>query len=55
LKKQIPQPERDLTGTEKIALWLRNLFLQTTLEKITLWVKTFFPQDDSAPGIDPFP
>jgi glycerophosphoryl diester phosphodiesterase len=49
------QSWNDLTGTEKIALWLRNLFLQTTLEKITLWVRHFFSQDNSAPGMDPFP
>jgi glycerophosphoryl diester phosphodiesterase len=49
------QSWNDLTGTEKIALWLRNLFLQTTLEKITLWVRHFFSQDNSTPGMEPFP
>jgi glycerophosphoryl diester phosphodiesterase len=49
------QSWNDLTGTEKIALWLRNLFLQTTLEKITLWVRNFFSQDNSTPGMEPFP
>jgi glycerophosphoryl diester phosphodiesterase len=45
----------DLTGTEKIALWLRNLFLQTTFEKITLWLRNLFLQDNTVLGTDPFP
>ena len=53
--RKLLQSWNDLTGTEKIALWLRNLFLKTTLENITLWVRHFFSQDDAAPGMEPFP
>ena len=49
------QAWNDLTGTKKIALWLRNLFLQTTLEKTIYWVRNFFSRNDSAPGFEPFP
>ena len=42
-----------LTGTEKIALWLRNLFLQTTFEKITLWMRNLFLQDNTVLGTKP--
>ena len=45
----------DLSGTEKIALWLRNLFLQTTFEKITLWLRNLFLQGDSVLGAEPPP
>jgi glycerophosphoryl diester phosphodiesterase len=47
------QAWNDLTGTQKIALWLRNLFLQTTLDHITLWLRNLFPKDDPAPGMNP--
>jgi glycerophosphoryl diester phosphodiesterase len=36
------QAWKDLSGTQKIALWLRNLFLQTTYEKITLWLRNLY-------------
>ena len=49
------QAWNDLSGTEKIALWLRNLFLQTTLENITLWLRNLFLQDDSVLGTEPLP
>jgi glycerophosphoryl diester phosphodiesterase len=47
------QAWNELSGTEKIALWLRNLFLQTTLENITLWLRNLFLQDDSVLGSEP--
>jgi hypothetical protein len=47
------QAWNELSGTEKIALWLRNLFLQTTLENITLWLRNLFLQDDSVLGTEP--
>jgi len=46
------QAWNDLSGTEKIALWLRNLFLQTTFEKITLWLRNLFLQGDSVLGTE---
>jgi hypothetical protein len=49
------QAWNDLSGTEKIALWLRNLFLQTTFEKITLWLRNLFLQGDSVLGTEPSP
>ena len=49
------QTWNDLSGTEKIALWLRNLFLQTTFEKITLWLRNLFLQGDSVLGTEPLP
>ena len=49
------QAWNDLTGTEKIALWLRNLFLQTTFEKITLWLRNLFLQDNTVLGTEPSP
>lgn len=49
------QTWNDLTGTEKIALWFRNLFLQTSLENITLWWRSFLSQDDATPDMEPFP
>ncbi|MDH3827344.1 MAG: glycerophosphodiester phosphodiesterase family protein, partial [Desulfobacterales bacterium] len=49
------QAWNDLSGTEKIALWLRNLFLQTTFEKITLWLRNLFLQGDSVLGAEPSP
>ena len=36
------QAWQDLSGTQKIALWLRNLFLQTTYKKITLWLRNLY-------------
>ena len=49
------QAWNDLTGTEKIALWLRNLFLQTTFEKITLWLRNLFLQDNTVLDTEPSP
>jgi glycerophosphoryl diester phosphodiesterase len=49
------QAWNDLSGTQKIALWLRNLFLQTTFEKITLWLRNLFLQGDSVLGTEPLP
>ena len=49
------QAWNDLTGTEKIALWLRNLFLQTTFEKITLWLRNLFLQDNTVLDTKPSP
>jgi glycerophosphoryl diester phosphodiesterase len=46
------QAWNDLSDTEKIALWLRNLFLQTTFEKITLWLRNLFLQGDSVLGTE---
>ena len=49
------QAWNDLSGTEKIALWLRNLFLQTTFEKITLWLRNLFLQDNTVLGTKQLP
>jgi glycerophosphoryl diester phosphodiesterase len=49
------QAWNDLSDTEKIALWLRNLFLQTTFEKITLWLRNLFLQGDSVFDTEPLP
>ena len=43
----------DLTDTQKIALWMRNLFLQTTLKKISLRLRAAFLQGDVIPGRNP--
>lgn len=42
----------DLSGTQKIALWLRNLFLETTYKKITLWLRNLFLKGDSVLGAE---
>jgi glycerophosphoryl diester phosphodiesterase len=46
------QAWNDLSGAQKIALWLRNLFLETTYEKITLWMRNLFLQGDSVLGTE---
>ena len=46
------QAWNDLSGTEKIALWMRNLFLQTTYEKISLWLRNLFLQGHSVLGTE---
>jgi glycerophosphoryl diester phosphodiesterase len=47
------QAWNNLTGTQKIALWLRNLFLKTTLENITLWLRNLISHDEHVLGINP--
>jgi glycerophosphoryl diester phosphodiesterase len=49
------QTWNNLSNTEKLALWLRNLFLQTTFEKITLWLRNLFLQDNTVLGTEPLP
>jgi glycerophosphoryl diester phosphodiesterase len=49
------QAWNDLSGTEKISLWLRNLFLQTTFEKISLWLRNLFLQGDSVLDTETLP
>jgi len=49
------QAGNNLSGTEKISLWLRNLFLQTTFEKITLWLRNLFLQGDSVLDTETLP
>ena len=46
------QAWNDLSDTQKIALWLRNLFLETTYEKITLWLRNLLLQGDSVLGTE---
>jgi glycerophosphoryl diester phosphodiesterase len=47
------QAWNNLTGTQKIALWLRNLFLKTTLENITHWLQNLFTHDEYVLGTNP--